>query len=338
MSELGITLYERAQDKLIGKQGESLNASFRFIDLFAGIGGMRIPFDEFGGQCVFTSEIDRHAVKTYQANFPGPHEIFGDLELLDSTLLDVVPDHELVLAGFPCQPFSSAGKRGGFEDARGTLFFSILRIIEFRKPKTILLENVRGLKSHDKGNTYKVILGALQDLGYTVHSKVLNARDFGLPQNRERIFIVAIREDIDNSHYFEFPTATHEREELRLGQILESDPDESLVITDRIWEGHKVRRLRNQSLGRGFSYQIFNEESHYSATLSARYYKDGSEILVETEKGNPRKLSVNEAKLLQGFPEWYEPSISNWQAYKQFGNAVPVPVVRAIAKILLNYL
>lgn len=314
-----------------------MKASFRFIDLFAGIGGMRIPFDELGGHCVFTSEIDRHAVQTYQANFPSSHEIFGDLELLDSTGLGVVPDHEILLAGFPCQPFSSAGKRGGFEDARGTLFFSILRIIEHRKPRTILLENVRGLKSHDKGNTYKVILGALQDLGYTVHSKVLNARDFGLPQNRERIFIVAIREDIDNSHYFEFPTATHEREDLRLGQILESDPKESLVISDRIWEGHKARRLRNKSLGRGFSYQIFNEESHYSATLSARYYKDGSEILVESEKGNPRKLSVNEARLLQGFPEWFEPSMSNWQAYKQFGNAVPVPVVRAIAKKLLNY-
>ena len=307
--------------------------SFKFIDLFAGIGGLRIPFEELGGECVFTSELDPNARETYLLNFPNSHLIDTDISTAD---LASIPDHDLILAGFPCQPFSHAGKKQGFADTRGTLFFYIAEIARLHRPKALLLENVRGLLNHDKGNTFRRIQETLDELGYRVEFKVLNARDYGLPQNRQRIFIVALRTDVQGK--FLFPEATHKREDLRLSQILDSNPSPRLTISDRLWEGHKARKIRNKAAGKGFGYQLFNADSNYAATISARYYKDGSEILVQQRNMNPRKLSVNEARRLQGFPEGFRFCQSEMQSYKQCGNAVPVAVVRAIAKALVKYL
>jgi DNA (cytosine-5)-methyltransferase 1 len=307
---------------------------FKFIDLFAGIGGLRIPFDELGGSCVFTSEIDPHARETYNLNFRTSHEIDEDLS---KTVLEDLPSHDLILAGFPCQPFSHAGKRHGFADTRGTLFFYIAEIARLHKPKALLLENVKGLLNHDHGNTFKRILETLQELGYKTSYKVLNARDFGLPQNRQRVYIVALRQDLGRE--FVFPEATHDREALKLGNILESDYEANLVISDRLWEGHKARKERNRIAGKGFGYQLFTPDSKYASTISARYYKDGSEILIDLGNGsNPRKLSIREASNLQGFPSDFKFCQSRVQAYKQCGNAVPVNVVRALATNLVGYL
>jgi DNA (cytosine-5)-methyltransferase 1 len=316
-------------------------SNLTFIDLFAGIGGMRIPLQERGLSCVFTSEIDSSARETYALNFKThEREIFGDISNIESHGVDIVPDHDFLVAGFPCQPFSSAGKRMGFADqTRGTLFFFIAQIVAEKKPKVILLENVRGLLSHDRGQTFKIICDTLTDAGYLVFAKVLNARDFGLPQNRQRLFIVALRDDIPSAHSFEFPSPTADRRTLRLGQILDPSPAEGLYISDKIWASHQSRKIRNKELGRGFGFQIFNRESEYSATISARYYKDGSEILIDEEDGrNPRKLSSREALRLQGFPEWFAPHPSYCQATKQAGNAVPVPVVDAIVERLIPFL
>ena len=295
---------------------------FKFIDLFAGIGGMRIPFDELGGECVFTSEIDKFAQKTYEANFD---EIpFGDIKSIE---ISDIPKHDLLLGGFPCQAFSHAGLKKGFNDTRGTLFFNIASILEFHKPKAFLLENVKGLKSHDKGHTFKTIIGTLNEIGYqTIEHTVLNARDFGLPQNRERVFIVGFW----NHTNFNFPEPP--KPNTRLGSILQKRVKEKYTISDKLWTSAIKRRERAIAKGNGFSYKLFNRDSTYTSTLSARYYKDGLEILVEQKDKNPRRLTPLEAKRLQGFPENFEIPVSDAQAYKQFGNAVPVNVVREIAK------
>jgi DNA (cytosine-5)-methyltransferase 1 len=317
-----------------------MNKNLRFIDLFAGIGGMRIPFDRRGLQCVFTSEIDSAARSTYSKNFGVDDEdIFGDLLQIEALGVASVPEHDLLVAGFPCQPFSLAGKRRGFADqTRGTLFFSIMQIVQAKKPKAVLLENVRGLLSQDKGRSFTIVMSSLEEAGYEVSHKVLNARDFGLPQNRQRLFIVALRKDLsENRSAFVFPEPTTPRESLRLGDVLDSyPPEENLYISDRIWASHQARRVKNKQMGRGFSYQLFTRDSSYAATISARYYKDGSEILIDEQDGkNPRKLSRHEAMRLQGFPHWFAPHASYVQATKQAGNAVPVPVVDAIAEQLL---
>ena len=306
-------------------------SSFKFIDLFAGIGGLRIPFDEIGGECVFTSEIDKHARQTYSLNF-GVHEeeIAGDIRNVPTKL---VPEHDILLAGFPCQPFSNAGHRLGFEDTRGTLFFEIQRIAHLRKPRVILLENVRGLVSHDSGNTLKRIIEILSR-NYIVHYKLLNARDFGLPQNRIRIFIVCIRKDLDQANGWEFPQPTHDRNALKLSTILDKRVPDSFTISDKLWASHQKRKLNHIANGNGFGYRLFERKAPYVSTLSARYYKDGSEVLISQGTKNPRMLTPLEAKRLQGFPDWFSPSESKTQAYKQFGNAVPVSVVRAIAQSL----
>ncbi len=309
----------------------------RFIDLFAGVGGMRIAAALNGANCVFTSEIDKFARSTYSQNFEIPEtEIFGDVREIDPK---DVPDHELLLAGFPCQPFSYAGKKLGFRDAtRGTLFFYIAEIIAAKRPRMVLLENVRGLMSQDGGRTFKIIVDTLSELGYVVHAKLLNARDFGLPQNRVRLFMVAIRDDLDWAHMFAFPEPLADRNKLKLGQILDEEPDKSLVISDRMWSSHLERKERNRQLGRGFGYQLFTRQSPYSATISARYGKDGSEILIDERDGkNPRKLSSREAFRLQGFPDWFAPHPSYVQATKQAGNSVPIPVVDAVIRQMLSF-
>lgn len=302
---------------------------FRFIDLFAGIGGIRIPFQELGGKCVFSSEWDKFAQKTYRINFgEEPH---GDITQIDAK---DIPDFDILLGGFPCQPFSQAGLKKGFADTRGTLFFEIERIIKEKRPKAFLLENVKQLRGHDKGRTLKVILQHLDDLNYYVNYDVLRAGDFGVPQNRERIYIVGFNKDIydiKDDYSFAFPTPTHQK--TRLGDILESDVDEKYTISDALWEGHQRRKREHKEKGNGFGYSLFNNESEYTNTLSARYYKDGSEILIDQGPDkNPRKLTPRECARLQGFPENFIITVSDTQAYKQFGNSVAVPVIRAVAK------
>lgn len=311
----------------------SNRCKFKFIDLFAGIGGIRIPFQELGGKCVFSSEWDKFAQKTYRVNFG--EEPNGDITKIDAK---DIPDFDVLLGGFPCQPFSQAGLKKGFADTRGTLFFEIERIIKEKRPKAFLLENVKQLKGHDKGRTLKVILQHLDDLNYYVNYEVLRAGDFGVPQNRERIYIVGFDKDVfdlPENYTFAFPAPTHKK--THLGDILETDIDEKYTISDALWEGHQRRKKEHKEKGNGFGYSIFNADSEYTSTLSARYYKDGSEILIDQGEGkNPRKLTPRECARLQGFSEEFIITVSDTQAYKQFGNSVAVPVVRAVAERIVE--
>lgn len=329
-----------------------MSSKFKFIDLCAGIGGLRIPFDELGGECVFTSEINKAARQTYASNFrDGANSTEEAESLINTDVIEIgdnrpseIPDHDLLVAGFPCQPFSHAGKRLGFEDTRGTLFFSIANIIATKKPKVVLLENVRGLRNHDGGNTLKRIIEVLRNpttgLEYHVpEPKILCARDFGLAQNRNRIFIVAIRKDIKGASEFKFPPPTHDRNQLKLKPFLLMQAPNSLTISDRLWQGHKDRKTRNKAAGKGFGYQLFDPETaSYVSTISARYFKDGSEALIDQPGMNPRKLAPEEIKRLQGFPNDFKLNPSSVEAYRQLGNAVPVSVIRAIAGCLSPYL
>lgn len=306
-----------------------IRAKYRMIDLFAGIGGTRLGFQQTKAvNVVFSSEWDKFAQKTYYANF-------GDMPAGDITKIEAcsIPDHDILVGGFPCVAFSQAGKKKGFEDSRGTLFFDIARILKEKKPSVFLLENVKNLVGHDKGRTFSTIRNVLDELDYKVFYRVLAARDFGVPQNRERIYIVGFRKDIIGDKEFEFPTETFA--ETRVGSILEKDVDEKYTISDKLWEGHQRRKVNNKKNGKGFGYGIVNENSRYTNTISARYYKDGSEILVEQKGKNPRKITPREAARLQGFPEEYIIPVSDTQAYRQFGNSVAVPVVHAIAENII---
>ena len=306
---------------------------FSFIDLFAGIGGLRIPFQENGGKCVFTSEWDKFAQKTYKINF-------GELPAGDITKIspNEIPEFDILLAGFPCQPFSQAGLKKGFSDTRGTLFFDIERIIKEKRPKAFLLENVKQLAGHDRGRTLKTILNHLISLNYYVDFDVLRAADFGVPQNRERLYIVGFDKTstplIDDKYKFDFPLPTYEK--TCVGNILEKSVDEKYTISDKLWLGHQRRKKEHEEKGNGFGYSLFNEKSKYTSTLSARYYKDGSEILIsQGVNANPRKLTPRECARLQGFDDKYLIPVSDTQAYRQFGNSVAVPVVRAISSKMI---
>ncbi|HPY75584.1 MAG: DNA (cytosine-5-)-methyltransferase [Planctomycetes bacterium] len=309
------------------------NAKYRMIDLFAGIGGTRLGFYQTGKtNVVFSSEIDKFAIKTYKANFG--ETPCGDITKISGT---DIPNHDILVAGFPCQAFSQAGKKLGFEDTRGTLFFEIARIIREKRPKAFLLENVKNLKSHDKGRTYKIIEQTLKNLNYDVHSILFKAKDFGVPQNRERIYIVGFdKEKVLNFKDFSFPIPPCT--EISVGNILEKKVDDKYTISDKLWQGHQRRKIEHKEKGNGFGYTLFNEKSPYTNTLSARYYKDGSEILIEQIGKNPRKLTPREAARLQGFPENYIIPVSDTQSYKQFGNSVAVPVIHAIAKNIISIL
>lgn len=308
----------------------SKKPKFTFIDLFAGIGGMRQAFEARGGKCVFSSEWDKFAQQTYQANFgEKPH---GDITQIPSS---VIPRHDILIAGFPCQPFSHAGLKKGFMDTRGTLFFDVARIINDRKPSLVLLENVKGFTSHDKGKTFATVIAALDELGYNTSSKVLNASDFGLPQNRERIFIVGVNRRKIRGVDFKFPKPP--KTPVKVGDILERRVDAKYVLSNKLWSGHKRRLREHRERGNGFGYSLFTPSSPRTSTISARYYKDGSEILIATS-GNPRKITPREAARLQGFPESFIIPVSDTQAYKQFGNSVAVNVVSAIAKEMLKLL
>ncbi len=302
---------------------------FKFIDLFSGIGGMRIPFDEIGGDCVFSSEIDKHAQKTYQNNFD---EIpSGDITEISEK---DIPHHNLLLAGFPCQAFSNAGLKKGFNDTRGTLFFEISRILRACQPEAFLLENVRGLRSHDGGKTLEIILNTLKEIGYkNLYTQILNAKDFGLPQNRARFFIVGFKNSDIN---FEFPKKLNIA--TKVGDILEKYVDDKFTISDRLWKSHKERKVRNLANNKGFGYSAFNEDSKYTRTISSRYYKDGSEALLLQKNKNPRLFTPREVARLQGFPDKFILNESNTQSYKQLGNAVPVNVISFIGNNILESL
>ena len=302
-----------------------MTSHFKFIDLFAGIGGIRIPFDELGGQCVFTSEFDKFAQETYAANFG--EKPSGDITLIDEK---DIPEHDILLAGFPCQAFSHAGLKKGFEDTRGTLFFDIARIVSHHRPQAFLLENVKGLRGHDEGRTMKTIIKTLNEMEYDLHVEVLNAKHFGLPQNRERIFIVGFKNPV-NFNFPQPPMTT-----TRLGKILQPRTKEKYTISDRLWGSHQMRKERAKSKGYGFGYSLFNRDSTHTSTMSARYYKDGSEILIEQKGKNPRMLTPREAARLQGYPDSFEIPVSKGQAWKQFGNSVPINVIRALAKEILK--
>lgn len=312
-----------------------VNPIFKFIDLFAGIGGIRIPFQKLGGKCVFTSEWDKFAQKTYKVNFG--EEPAGDITKIPS---DDIPDFDILLAGFPCQPFSQAGLKKGFGDTRGTLFFEIERIINDKRPAAFLLENVKQLKGHDGGKTLSVIQAHLRAMDYEVYIDVLRAADFGVPQNRERLFIIGFDKRILGDrvkHKFMFPVPT--KIPTRVGRILEKNVDEKYTISDKLYEGHLRRKQEHKEKGNGFGFSLFNEHSKYTNTLSARYYKDGSEILIDQGlTANPRKLTPRECARLQGFPEEFIIPVSDTQSYKQFGNSVAVPVVEAVAVKMIEYL
>lgn len=313
------------------------NSTFNFIDLFAGIGGFHQALHAAAGKCVFSSEWEDHAKETYFENYG---EVpFGDIthftEGADGTTLfkDSIPQHDVLAAGFPCQPFSQAGRQLGFNDARGTLFFEVLKIAKRLRPSILLLENVKRLKTHDHGRTFSVIVNALHEIGYKVYAKILRAYDYGLPQNRERIFIVAFEQPV----HFEFPPPPTEREIHRIGDILEETVDDYYTISDRMLQGHERRLREHKEKGNGFGFCVFPPDAKYVNTLSARYWKDGSEILIKQEGKNPRLLTPRECARLQGFPDKFQFNKSRRYAYQQFGNSVPVNVVKAVVEAALKW-
>ena len=311
---------------------------FNFIDLFAGIGGFRIGLEELGGKCVFSSEWDRHAKETYYQNYG---EVpFGDITKFTQennskpSETRAIPEHTILCGGFPCQPFSQAGKQRGFEDTRGTLFFDILTIAKERRPKVLFLENVKRLKGHDKGRTLTVILNSLQKLKYKAYVKVIKAYDHGVPQNRERIFIIAFADGWE----FSFPKESRHSIYKNVGAILEKNPADKYTISKRMWDGHQRRLREHRDKGNGFGYSLFNAKDEYVNTISARYWKDGSEILIEQKGENPRVLTPRECARIQGYPEKFEPHHSKRHSYQQFGNSVAVPVIKAIGSEIIKSL
>ena len=308
---------------------------FTMIDLFAGIGGIRQGFQRQGGYTVYSSEWDKFAQTTYRINFGETPD--GDITQVNE---NDIPQHDILLGGFPCQPFSQAGLKKGFDDARGTLFFDIARILKAKRPKAFMLENVKQLRGHDKGKTLEVILSVLNELNYYVpQPQILNAYDFGVPQNRERLIIVGFNKDYLPKKYDEFvyPQGSP-NENVRVGNILEDNVLDKYTISDKLYRGHLERKKMHESKGNGFGFCLFNAESKYTSTISARYYKDGSEALIEQQGKNPRMLTPRECARLQGFPEEFIIPVSNARAYKQFGNSVCIPVIEAVAKQMIEYL
>jgi len=355
--------YELALRGLLAEMGEVTRpevptGDFRFIDLFAGIGGIRRAFEDIGGACVFTSEWDRYSQKTYRENYPGGHELNGDITQIKA---ENVPDHDVLLAGFPCQPFSIAGvskknalgRAHGFHDeTQGTLFFDVARIIEAKRPKAFLLENVKNLASHDKGRTFEVIMRTLrEELGYHVKYRIIDGAHF-VPQHRERVIIVGFREPVE----FDFDAiALPPKGQHRMRDILHrtdgTEPflpwdgekyfdfnarsvQDRYTLTDKLWAYLQAYALRHRAAGNGFGFGLVKGDS-VARTLSARYYKDGSEILVhQGGSKNPRRLTPRECARLMGFPDSFRIPVSDTRAYEQFGNSVVVDVMRHAARLM----
>lgn len=336
---------------------EPQESAFTCIDLFAGIGGIRLGFESVGGSCIFTSEWNDWSKKTYQANYGDGHPFVGDIVPFPA---EDVPDHDVLLAGFPCQPFSIAGvskknalgRPHGFEcTTQGTLFFDVARMIATKRPKAFVLENVKNLLSHDKGNTFKIIMETLrQELGYKVEAKVIDGAHF-VPQHRERIIIVGFREQTG----FTFDDLLLPKDPPLLDDILHpEDGSETAeepyttgsqakvhskyVLSDKLWAYLQAYAEKHRAAGNGFGFGLVGR-SNVARTLSARYYKDGSEILVSRGKGkNPRRLTPRECARLMGFPDTFKIPVSDTQAYKQFGNSVVVPVMREVARIMAPHI
>lgn len=315
----------------------SENTKFKFIDLFAGIGGIRLAFQNHGGKCVFTSEWDKFAKKTYEANFG---EVpFGDITKISE---NEIPDHDLLLAGFPCQPFSiagvskknSLGRSHGFLDkTQGTLFFDVARIIKAKRPRAFMLENVKNLVSHDKGRTFEVIYNTLDELGYSIHFRVLDGKHF-VPQHRERIIIVGFDKEVFNGkEKFQFPKLP--KADKSIIDILEKDPEDKYTLTDKLWNYLQNYAEKHRAKGNGFGFGL-TDLSGVARTLSARYYKDGSEILIPQNEENPRRLTPRECARLMGYPDSFIIPVSDNQAYRQFGNSVIVPLIDSVAKEIVK--
>ena len=335
------------------------NADFKFIDLFAGIGGIRLAFEAIGGECVFTSEWDAYAQRTYMANFGGQHPINGDITQIAA---DDIPDHDVLLGGFPCQPFSIAGvskknalgRAHGFADeTQGTLFFDVARIIAAKRPKAFMLENVKNLQSHDKGRTFDVILRTLRDeLGYQVFHKVIDGAHF-VPQHRERIIIVGFREPVEfDWNMVDLPAkGAHTLSEILHKKVSEPVPEsdgssyydsakhralDKYTLTDNLWQYLQNYKKKHAAAGNGFGFGLVTPES-VTRTLSARYYKDGSEILFsQGAKKNPRRLTPRECARLMGFPDTFKIPVSDTQAYRLFSEAVVVPMIQTVGKLMVS--
>lgn len=314
---------------------------FTFIDLFAGVGGFRIAMQRLQGECVFSSEWDAMAQRTYYANFG---EIpFGDITK-EETKKWIPQKFDVLCAGFPCQPFSiagvskknSLGRKHGFDDEKqGNLFFHIAEIIEKHRPKAFFLENVKNLVSHDKGNTFKVIRETLLGLGYTFKHEVLNGKHF-VPQNRERTFMVGFDKNVYGEIQFDFPQLPEPSRKVK--DILDKKVDPKYTLTDHLWRYLQDYAAKHKEKGNGFGYGLVDLNGT-TRTMSARYYKDGSEILIPQKNKNPRRLSVEEAARLQGYPEGYNiKAVSMNQAYKQMGNSVVVPLIEAIGEKIVDVL
>ena len=330
-----IALYVTDARKKVNRHN---NEKFTFIDLFAGIGGMRIGFESAGGTCVYSNEWNKYCQQTYFANFGEQPE--GDITQVDE---NVIPDHDILVAGFPCQPFSiagvskkkSLGRATGFEDkTQGTLFFDVCRILKAKRPKAFLLENVKNLRSHDKGRTFKVILESLDELGYKVFFDVIDGKNY-VPQHRERILIVGFdTERYGNNFDFKF-NINSVYPSPAIKDILEDGVAEKYTLSDKLWQYLQNYAQKHKAAGNGFGYGIAPLNG-VSRTLSARYYKDGSEILIEQAGKNPRRLTPRECARLQGFPETFKIPVSDTQAYRQFGNSVVVPLITDIAKQIVS--
>lgn len=337
------TLQRVAQSRSSDTSGTG--SAFRFIDLFAGIGGLRRPFERIGGKCIFTSEWDRFAQETYLANFPDDkgHQMVGDIRpFADDPSL--IPTHDVLLAGFPCQPFSiagvskknSLGRPHGFMcDTQGTLFYDVAKIIRHHQPAAFLLENVKNLERHDGGRTFATIMHVLkEELGYEVHTRIVSSEPW-VPQKRERIFIVGFKDP--STFCFKDMSIPEAEEGPVLGDILEDQVDPKYTLTEKLWNYLQGYKEKHAKAGNGFGYSLFGPDD-VTRTLSARYYKDGSEVLVAQEGNRPRRLTPRECARLMGFDgprssDFIIP-VSDTQAYRQFGNAVVVPAVQAVANTM----
>lgn len=322
------------------KTGQNRKGTFTFIDLFAGIGGMRIAFERAGGTCVYSSEWNKYSQQTYLANFAEQPE--DDITQVNA---EDIPNHDILVAGFPCQPFSiagvskknSLGRATGFEDkTQGTLFFDVCRILQAKRPEAFMLENVKNLCSHDRGRTFQVICESLEELNYEVFYKVLDGQDF-VPQHRERILIVGFdRQRYGREYEFDFKI-TPVSPKPCMKDILESNVDSKYTLSDKLWVYLQNYAAKHKAAGNGFGYGIAPLDG-VSRTISARYYKDGSEILIAQEGKNPRRLTPRECARLQGFPDSFKIPVSDTQAYRQFGNSVVVPLMAEVAELIVKEL